>query len=97
MDAFEELMEKLNNLNDEERANKIRELEADCVCPTCPTYNDCAKEKGENIFCITGKSQECITMTLGCLCPTCPLAQKYEIGLTYNFYCNNGSETEQRG
>lgn len=97
MDEFEKLMEEMIQLSDENRAEKIKKLEADCVCPTCPTYNECAKNKGENVFCITGKSQDCITMTLGCLCPTCPLAQKYKIGLTYNFYCNNGSETEQRG
>lgn len=96
MDEFEKLLEELSQMSDEDRARKTKELEGDCVCPTCPTYNDCAKEQGEDIFCIIGKSKECITVTLGCLCPTCPLAQKYGIGLMYNFYCNNGSEKEQR-
>ncbi len=97
MDDFETLMKELEELPSEDRSQKVKKLEVDCVCPTCPTYNECAKNKGENIFCITGKSKDCITMTLGCLCPTCPLAQKYKIGLMYNFYCNNGSETDQRG
>lgn len=96
MDAFEELMEKLNYLKVEERSQKIKEMEGDCVCPICPTYNDCAKQTGENVFCITGKSRECITMELGCLCPTCPLGQKYKIGVIHNFYCNRGSELELR-
>ena len=96
MDDYEKLMEELNQPNDEDRSGKIRELEADCVCPTCPTYNDCAKGKKENVFCITGKSGDCITIELGCLCPTCPLAQNYDIGVIYNFYCHRGSETEQR-
>ena len=96
MDAFEELMEKLNHLKVEERSQKIKEMEGDCVCPICPTYNDCAKQTGENVFCITGKSRECITMELGCLCPTCPLGQKYKIGVIHNFYCNRGSELELR-
>lgn len=96
MDEFENLMEELKQMSNEKRSERIKKLENDCVCPTCPTYNDCAKEKHENVFCITGKSQDCITMELGCLCPTCPLAQKYRIGLAYNFYCNHGSEIEQR-
>ena len=96
MDDFEALMNELDELSRDEKDEKLKTLESDCVCPICPTYNDCAKEKSENVFCITGKSKDCINMTLGCLCPTCPLAQKYEIGVMYNFYCNNGSETEQR-
>ncbi|MDD3754100.1 MAG: DUF2769 domain-containing protein [Methanobacterium sp.] len=95
MNKFVELMEELSKLENEERSEKIKQLEADCVCPTCPTYNDCAKDKGENVFCITGKSKECITMELGCLCPTCPLAQEYGIGIVHNFYCRHGNEMEQ--
>lgn len=96
MNDFENLMEELNQLNAEEHAGKLKELEPDCVCPTCPSYNECAKGKQENIFCVTGKSDGCITMELGCLCPTCPLAQKYGIGVMYNFYCHRGTESEQK-
>ncbi|MBI5459770.1 DUF2769 domain-containing protein [Methanobacterium sp.] len=97
MDEFEKLIEELNQLNEEEGLKKIKELEKDCVCPVCPSYNECANRKHENMFCITGKSDGCISMELGCLCPTCALAQKYQIGVMYNFYCHRGSETEQRG
>ena len=55
MNKFVELMEELSKLENEERSEKIKQLETDCVCPTCPTYNDCAKDKGENVFCIIGK------------------------------------------
>lgn len=96
MDDFADLIETLAQLSSEKRSEKIKNLEVDCVCPTCPTYNNCAKDKEENVFCITGKSKDCITMELGCLCPTCPLAQKYGIGIVYNFYCHRGNEIEQR-
>lgn len=97
MDEFENLIEELNQMDDEEGLKKFKELEVDCVCPVCPSYNDCAKEKNENMFCITGKSDGCISMELGCLCPTCVLAQKYQIGVMYNFYCHRGSESKQKG
>lgn len=71
----------------------MKELEEECVCPICPTYEDCGS--GENVFCLTEKST-CADMELGCLCPTCPLAQKYKIGVMYNFYCTRGTEKEQR-
>ena len=81
MDEFEKLMEVLDQLDGEERLKTLKKLEGDCVCPICPSYNDCAKEKDENIFCITGKSDGCINLELGCMCPTCPLAQRYKIGM----------------
>lgn len=93
MDLFEELMEELEELSDKDRSLKIKEMEGDCVCPICPTYEDCGQ--GENVFCITEKSS-CVDMELGCLCPTCPLAQKYKFGVLYNFYCARGTEKEQR-
>lgn len=96
MDEFGELMEKLDQLDEEELLKALKELEIDCVCPICPSYNGCANDKDENVFCITGKSNGCIKLELGCMCPTCPLAQKYQIGMVYNFYCHRGSEKEQR-
>jgi len=95
MNDFENLMKKLDELSNNDRSQKLKELERDCVCPICPSYNECAKEKEENIFCIIGKSKDCINTELGCMCPTCPLAQKYQIGVIHNFYCHRGSESEQ--
>jgi hypothetical protein len=96
MNLFEEYMEELDSLDDDEKKQRIKEIEGDCVCPMCPTYTDCAKNKDHNVFCITSKSEECITRELGCLCPTCPLAQNFKIGVMYNFYCTRGGELEQR-
>lgn len=96
MDKFEELLGELDKLKAEERAYHIKNLEADCVCPICPSFNRCARETGENIFCISGKSH-CIETEKGCICPTCPFALKYRLGVMRNFYCRNGGELEQRG
>jgi hypothetical protein len=96
MGVFEDFIEEYEKIDEKERLEKFKEIEGDCVCPICPTYTDCAKNDGENVFCITGKSEKCIDMELGCLCPTCPLAQKLKIGVMYNFYCVRGSESIQR-
>ena len=82
-------------MSDEDRTLKLKELEVDCVCPICPTYNQCAKDAGENIFCLKGKSS-CINKEKGCMCPTCPFAAKYKIGVIRNFFCMRGKEMEQR-
>jgi hypothetical protein len=96
MDKFEELINQLNEMSADSKDEKMKEFDGECVCPLCPTYNQCAKESGENIFCIRGKSKECITKERGCNCPTCPLAAKYRIGVIYNFYCMRGGEMDQR-
>jgi len=95
MDQFEELLIRLEKLPEEDRKARIKELESECVCPICPTFNQCANDVGENIFCINGKSK-CIETEKGCICPTCPFALKYRLGVIHNFYCRNGGEMEQR-
>jgi hypothetical protein len=95
MDKFEELIDHLNKLSDENRELRIKELEDECVCPICPTFNQCAKDATENIFCINGKSI-CIETEKGCICPTCPFALEYRLGVLHNFYCRQGGELEQR-
>lgn len=96
MTKFEELINQLNEMSEDERTQKIEELEAECVCPICPTFNQCAKEAGENIFCLKEDVNKCITTEKGCMCPTCPFASTYKIGIFYNFYCKRGVELEQR-
>lgn len=95
MDSFEELSNELNDMSEEDRIKKLKELEVDCVCPICPTYNQCAKDAGENIFCLKDKSS-CINKEKGCMCPTCPFAAKYKIGVLHNFFCMRGKEMNQR-
>jgi hypothetical protein len=96
MDKFEEKMNELNELSDKEKNNTTEEMKNDCVCPICPTYNECAKEADEKLFCVLGKSEKCIQKERGCMCPTCPFGQKYGIGVKYNFYCVRNTEIEQR-
>ena len=95
MDKFEELINELNEMLEGDRKEKIKELEVDCVCPICPTFNQCARKAHENIFCIRGKSN-CIETEKGCICPNCPFASKYRIGVFNNFYCMQGGELERR-
>lgn len=95
MDKFEEMMQKMMGLSDEERMKAIEEKKPMCICAKCPSYNDCAKGKNELLYCATGKSPECITEEKGCICPTCPLTEAMD--LKNGYFCTKGSEKEQRG
>ena len=61
-----------------------------CSCPKCPSYNDCAKEKQERLYCATsiGKSK-CAYKMNGCICMMCPVHVKFN--LKSGYYCINGS------
>ena len=59
-----------------------------CLCPGCPTHNECMKNNEEKIFCSRGKT-ECKPAEKGCLCGTCPVEQEYELNDFY--YCINGA------
>ena len=96
MDKFEEKMNELNQMSDEDKTSTLNQMNEDCICPICPTYNECAKEADELLFCVTGTSEACINKEMGCMCPTCPFAQEYQIGVKYNFYCTRDTELEQR-
>ncbi|MFA6225708.1 MAG: DUF2769 domain-containing protein [Methanoregula sp.] len=65
-----------------------------CTCPKCPSYNRCAGERKELVYCIAGKSPLCISEDLGCTCRNCPVTP--ELGLTYHDFCFKGSEAAQR-
>jgi len=61
-----------------------------CFCPTCPSYNECAKSKGELIFCaVSAGKSECPFPMNGCHCLGCPVYQ--ENNLRSNYYCVNGA------
>ncbi len=96
MDKFEEKLNELSSMSDEDKNRSMEELKGDCICALCPTYTECAKNSDELLFCVTGKSESCIQDENGCLCPSCPFAQNYGIGVVINFYCTRGSEMEQR-
>ncbi len=95
MDKFEEMMRMMSQMTEEERMKAIEANKTLCICPDCPTYNECAQEKGELFYCALGKSPTCITEGLGCICPACPITEK--MGLTHDYFCTKGTEREQRG
>jgi hypothetical protein len=92
VDKFEKMM---SNITEEERKKVIKENKALCICPNCPSYNECAQKKGEALYCILGKSPTCITKESGCICPACPVTEN--MGLTKDYFCTRGSESQQRG
>jgi hypothetical protein len=94
MDKFEKSMIGFQMLSSEEqRKSMITDMEQ-CICPDCPTYNDCAKNAMEGLFCAHGTSFHCISEEKDCICPSCPITEQY--GLTRNFFCTRGSEAAQR-
>jgi hypothetical protein len=93
MDKFEEAMQKMQMMSDAEQKKLINQLKGMCLCPGCPTYNKCMKEKNERLFCALGKSA-CSVSRKSCLCPSCPVTSR--MGLTMTFYCAEGSEAQRR-
>ena len=94
MDSFEKMLNNLDSLQGQDREKEIARLKGQCVCPDCPTYNKCAEEKKELLYCFLGKSSQCIKDELGCICPDCPVAADAELVNLY--YCTIGSEKEMR-
>jgi len=94
MTKFKEKMEAMKKMSDEERAAAVENLKSMCICPTCPTHTECAKNANENLFCMMGKSFMCINFEKECLCPQCPV--RGELGLNNMFFCTRGSEKAQR-
>ena len=59
-----------------------------CLCPGCPTHNECMKDNNERLFCSRGKTN-CDLEKKGCLCGTCPVERNN--GLTDFYYCAEGA------
>ncbi len=59
-----------------------------CLCPTCPTHNECMKSNEERLFCSHGKSK-CDPEKRGCMCGNCPVWVQYELSSFY--YCLEGA------
>ena len=97
MDKFEQTINEVMEMSESDRNNAIETYKESCICPTCATSNECAVDANEKLFCVTGKSMDCITDLKGCECPVCPLAQSLDVGVINNTYCLKGSEMEQRG
>ncbi len=93
MDAFESEWQKQEQMNEEQRKKETERLGMNCICPDCPTYNKCAVDRQEVLFCFKGKT-DCISDELGCICADCPVAA--ELDLVNLYYCTRGSEREMR-
>ena len=91
VDKFEEMVQNTMKMTDAERTMMMDKNKALCICGRCPTYNDCAKEKMELLYCATGKSA-CTLTKKACICPACPITPM--IGLKHAYYCTKGSERE---
>jgi hypothetical protein len=96
MDKFEQLIHDVSEMSADDQNKAIGGYKGKCICPTCPTWNQCAGEANEKLSCVMGKSKDCITQLKGCECPVCPFAQSIDIGVERNSFCINGSEMEQR-
>lgn len=93
VDKFEIFMEKMNEGRPEVR-DTIDMWKMVCVCPSCPSYNDCARDNKELAYCLVGKTQHCKIDEQGCICPDCPVTLELELKNTY--YCARGSELQMR-
>ena len=96
MDKFEEKLNELEQMSEEDKNRTLEEIKGDCICSVCPSYNECAEDADELIYCIIGKSESCITVENGCMCSSCPFGLQYGIGVIYESYCTRDSEMEQR-
>jgi hypothetical protein len=96
MDKFELTINEVVEMSEMDRNNTIETYKESCICPNCATYNECATDTNEKLFCVTGKSMTCITKIKGCECPVCQFAQSLDVGAINNTYCLKGSEMEQR-
>jgi hypothetical protein len=87
-------MKKMAAMQPEAMKQMLEENKKKCICPRCPSYNACMKEKGELLYCASGKSACTVTMK-GCICPGCPVTAAF--GLKKAYFCVKGTEKEQRG
>jgi hypothetical protein len=97
MDRFEEFLEWLRVTGKHEAGRRIASLANEqCICPACPLFSDCSREKQETLFCVIGSGKDCSydASLEGCLCPQCPLTEDFDLTKTY--YCALGSEKQLR-
>jgi len=93
---FEVLWAEIEKKGGEALNEAVRSRREKCDCPACPTYNSCAGDKEERVFCLAGKT-DCIREEdmQGCICPSCRVQE--ELGLEKMYYCVYGNAKEQMG
>ena len=93
-DTFVKTSRQLMSMPKNQVMGKLAELSKMCICGKCPTFNACAKDAGEGLYCAHGTSFHCVTEGKGCLCPGCPVTAP--LGLKHQAYCLMGTEKAQR-
>ncbi|MCQ8894798.1 MAG: DUF2769 domain-containing protein [Methanolinea sp.] len=93
-DSFTRLILDLKSRKKEERWKIYDRWKASCACSQCPSYNECARETDELLYCILGMSNSCIREDRHCTCPSCSLYR--EFGLSGKDFCMKGSEAAIR-
>jgi Protein of unknown function (DUF2769) len=78
----------------DDRQKIIDDNKRKCICGPCPSYTECMRAEDQLLFCMTGKSPDCIFEKKGCICPTCPV--RAVLGLKKAYYCIKGAEKEQQ-
>jgi len=94
MDLFEQWLNLSWEKSAKDRKNLMNEKRSVCRCPACHSYNRCAREHHELLYCITGKSMLCISEDAGCTCGDCPVMT--DLGLRHQYFCMKGGEAAQR-
>ena len=94
LDVLEADIQQMMKLSDREKERLIADRKKLCICGSCPSYTECAAKKRESLYCVLGKSP-CFQEKIGCLCPSCQVYK--QTGLKKSYYCERGSEREQRG
>ncbi|HUH78595.1 MAG TPA: DUF2769 domain-containing protein [Methanoregula sp.] len=63
-----------------------------CRCGPCPSYTECMRSGEELVFCLAGRSPDCMFDKRGCLCPACPVQSA--LGFRKAYYCARGNARE---
>lgn len=61
---------------------------ASCLCPGCPTYDDCMRGAGQRLYCSRGRT-DCTPAAKGCICGGCPVWSAN--GLSSYYFCMEGA------
>jgi aldose sugar dehydrogenase len=72
----------------------MADLRAKCICMRCPTYDECARNGKELIYCMEGKSK-CKLQKYGCVCGSCPVEKL--AGFTGSYFCISGKSPDIGG
>ena len=59
-----------------------------CICVTCPTYNQCMKDKMQGFFCAKMKT-DCKLDKKNCICSGCPIWGEFK--LAGGYFCESGA------